>query len=623
MNSKMTPIELARQTLMQLSKNQIPPTPENFRRVYDEIAGVDSVDHAAVLNKTLKKVLHEIGKDNPKYLAVAQEITTLVEQHDASKLEDKLRLLLKPEVKQVDETNWARLLRYLLKQLETNHAGLTISQKKEGLNRVIINFSHEPNQLGQKIHALVASWGAEQPTIQTATAADAEVVNSAASPSASQVALHLVNQANGADENPIRLAIAWRDMLIRTISLIVLPQFADVPAAVKRIEGMIQQARESQTIEDVNQLGEALKSTLLRAEMQHDSQHRMQEALVQMLRLLVSSMGELTVDDKWLHGQLAIVQEIIAKPLNIDSVYNAESSLKELILKQSSIKPGLIEAKDTIKNMISTFMSGLAEITESTGTYQAQINRYQEQITATDDMRQLNAILKNLVGDIGVMNATAQKSHDGFQETQKKVDEAEKKISELTMKLEYISEVAHQDFLTGALNRRGMDEAINIEFERADRHRTPLSLAMIDIDHFKKINDTMGHSTGDEALAHLAKVVKSVLRSTDVLARYGGEEFVVILPGSKQDDAVKVIAGVQRELTKKFFLHNNERVLMTFSAGVSERMPGESVDAVLPRADAALYAAKQSGRNRVIGAITPEPITQQSEETANYQITSG
>jgi diguanylate cyclase len=147
-----------------------------------------------------------------------------------------------------------------------------------------------------------------------------------------------------------------------------------------------------------------------------------------------------------------------------------------------------------------------------------------------------------------------------------------------------------------------MDEALGKEFERSDRHGTPISLAMIDIDHFKKINDTLGHATGDEALAHLAKIVKGVLRSTDILARYGGEEFVVILPGTKQADAVSVVTGVQRDLTKNFFLHNNERVLITFSAGVAERMAGEAVDAVLPRADAALYVAKQTGRNRVVGA---------------------
>jgi diguanylate cyclase len=336
--------------------------------------------------------------------------------------------------------------------------------------------------------------------------------------------------------------------------------------------------------------------------MQNDSQHHMQEALLQMLRLLISSMGELTVDDKWLHGQIAIVQAIISKPLNIDSIYNAESSLKELIFKQASIKPGLIEAKDTLKTMIGTFVSSLADITAITGTYETRISDYQKQISNTEDMVQLNVILQSLVGDIKAMSADAKQSHVAFQETQKRVEEADKQINELTIKLDYISEVAHEDFLTGALNRRGMDEALGKEFERSDRHGTPISLAMIDIDHFKKINDTLGHATGDEALAHLAKIVKGVLRSTDILARYGGEEFVVILPGTKQADAVSVVTGVQRDLTKNFFLHNNERVLITFSAGVAERMAGEAVDAVLPRADAALYVAKQTGRNRVVGA---------------------
>ena len=118
----------------------------------------------------------------------------------------------------------------------------------------------------------------------------------------------------------------------------------------------------------------------------------------------------------------------------------------------------------------------------------------------------------------------------------------------------------------------------------------------------KEINDKLGHSTGDVALVHLAKVVKSIIRSTDVLARYGGEEFIIILPGTKEDDAIEVIKGVQRDLTKNFFLQNNERVLITFSAGVAERFSNETVDEVLPRADAALYMAKQTGRNRVIGA---------------------
>lgn len=598
----MTPLELARQTLMQLSKSQSPPTPDNYRRVYNEIAGVESADSSAILSKAFDKVLNDLGKEKPKYLVASQKIAVLLKKQDSANLESHLRSLLPAGSSDTDGVNWATLLRYLLKQLDVNHSGITLTRKKEGLSRVIINFANDPNQLGQKIQSLVTSWGEGQ----TITHVNAEN-NSEASPTELDVtpkseSIVAKKQVIEADEAPLKLAIGWRDLLIRTITLVVLPQFSEIPPAAKRIEALIKRAQEANTLEEVDALSETLKSTLLRAEMQTDSQHRMQESLVQMLRLLVSSMGELTVEDKWLHGQIAIVQDIISKPLNLDVVYNAESSLKELIFKQASIKPGLIAAKETLKGMMSTFISGLADITESTDTYQIKIANYQEQISATEDMAQLNVILQSLVGDIHTMNADAQHSQSEFLETQKKVEEAEKQINELTTKLDYISEVAHEDFLTGALNRRGMDDAIQREFARADRHNTPLSLAMIDIDHFKKINDTMGHSTGDVALAHLAKVVKSVLRSTDVLARYGGEEFVVLLPGSKQSDAVNVIAGVQRDLTKNFFMHNSERVLITFSAGVSERVTGEGIDAVLPRADAALYLAKQTGRNRVVGA---------------------
>lgn len=597
----MTPLELARQTLMQLSKSHSPPTPENFRRVYDDIAGVESVDHSAMLGKSLEKVLLGMSKDKPKLAAAAQKISSSLKNHDSISLESQLRQLIFVERDDIG-VNWASLLRYLLKQLDVNHSGITLSRKKEGVNRVIINFANDPCQLAQKIQALVTSWGEGRPVIETAGVDQLVADNEMQNLSTVQVnTQHQTHHSNDSD-NQMKLAIAWRDLLIRTINLIILPQFADNPAAAGRIETLITQAQAAKTMEELNELSEALKSSLLRAEMQNDTQRRMQESLVQMLRLLVSSMGELTIDDHWLHGQIAIVQDIISKPLNIDVVYNAESSLKELIFKQSNIKPGLLAAKDTLKNMMNTFVSGLADITNSTGIYQAKMNEYQKQITVTDDVTQLNTILQSLIGDIGVMSADAQKSNNAFQDTQKKVEEAEKQINELTIKLDYISEVAHQDFLTGALNRRGMDEAIEREFNRADRHNTPLSLAMIDIDHFKKINDTMGHSTGDVALAHLAKVVKSVLRSTDILARYGGEEFVILLPGSKQEDAVNVVTGIQRDLTKNFFLHDNNRVLITFSAGVAERMTGEHVDEVLPRADAALYIAKQTGRNRVVGA---------------------
>jgi diguanylate cyclase len=129
-----------------------------------------------------------------------------------------------------------------------------------------------------------------------------------------------------------------------------------------------------------------------------------------------------------------------------------------------------------------------------------------------------------------------------------------------------------------------------------------MSIALLDIDNFKSLNDTHGHQAGDGALVHLARVIKASIRPTDIVCRYGGEEFVILLPGTGLQDSVMVISRLQRELTKRFFLHDNQRLLITFSAGVAERRTGESRDDAIGRADSAMYVAKRSGKNRVVVA---------------------
>jgi diguanylate cyclase len=154
--------------------------------------------------------------------------------------------------------------------------------------------------------------------------------------------------------------------------------------------------------------------------------------------------------------------------------------------------------------------------------------------------------------------------------------------------------------LTGALNRKGLDEAMEKEISRLRRQGGTLSLALLAIDNFKKLNDSIGHSAGDAALVHLAKVVEEVVRPDDTLARYGGEEFVVLLPNTTGDEAVAVMTRVQRELTRKFFLNKNDKILITFSCGVAEIANEEEPYDALKRADAAMYLAKRAGKNRVI-----------------------
>ena len=156
--------------------------------------------------------------------------------------------------------------------------------------------------------------------------------------------------------------------------------------------------------------------------------------------------------------------------------------------------------------------------------------------------------------------------------------------------------------LTGALNRKGMDEALESEVGRLRRQGGSLSLALLDIDNFKKLNDSLGHAAGDAALVHLTEVTHQAIRPQDTLARYGGEEFVVLLPNTPLEDGVSAMVRVQRELTRRFFLNNNDKVLITFSCGVAEMSGEETPYDTLKRADAAMYLAKRAGKNRVVPA---------------------
>jgi diguanylate cyclase len=155
--------------------------------------------------------------------------------------------------------------------------------------------------------------------------------------------------------------------------------------------------------------------------------------------------------------------------------------------------------------------------------------------------------------------------------------------------------------LTGALNRQGLDEALAREIATLRRKETPLSVALLDIDNFKKLNDSKGHEVGDVALTHLAKVARECMRPQDTLARYGGEEFVILLPDTALENGIEAMKRLQRELSMRFFMAGEDRILITFSAGVAQVTPEEDGMDAVRRADQAMYLAKRAGKNRVMG----------------------
>jgi diguanylate cyclase len=179
------------------------------------------------------------------------------------------------------------------------------------------------------------------------------------------------------------------------------------------------------------------------------------------------------------------------------------------------------------------------------------------------------------------------------------LDTTRKRLDQVTAELERSRALARIDPLTGSANRRGMEEIVEREISRARRCKTPLCLAILDIDHFKRVNDEHGHDTGDRALIHLVTVIKSGLRDTDQVCRYGGEEFAVVLPDSRMQGALFVVERLRVMIETAHLPIASGTLQICFSAGIAEFAGNDNRDSVLKRADEALFAAKCAGRNRV------------------------
>ena len=288
--------------------------------------------------------------------------------------------------------------------------------------------------------------------------------------------------------------------------------------------------------------------------------------------------------------------------MNQRTIRDAEHRLKEVIFKQSQLKHSLTEAKEALKQMLAGFVDHLSEFADSTSDYHDKIEVCVEKISQADDIAQLEGVLAEVIRETRIIQINAQRSRDDLRASKQRVEDAERRINELQGELDKASLLVRNDQLTGTLNRRGLEEAFDSEVGRAQRRKSTLCVAMLDIDNFKKLNDTLGHEAGDGALIHLVTVIRTTLRPQDTLARFGGEEFVILLPDTQLEDANKAIVRLQRELTKRIFLHDNEKVLITFSAGLTDYRYDDTQATVTKRADEAMYVAKKAGKNRVVTA---------------------
>lgn len=584
----MSPFEIARETLKRLAQQRTVPTPDNYRALYHEIAG--TAEHENFPEKPLKALAAALPRATPEQLRFARQLDGAIGARNWEGVQSALTDLLNRNA--AEPPNWSALIRDLVLRLEARQTDLTPARKREALERVL-SATPTPELLHTRLQGLLKGWAqgnapeaAQDAGADPAAAGVAGAVPPAPTPAAPPA-------AGDTSAELLELLAQLLEMAIG----IVLVDNAEMTAEAKRLAAA---ARAARAPREIAAFIAAMKRFGYRLHFVAEDQAELRASLLHLLHLVIDNIGELVIDDQWLQGQIAAVLELFNQPLNLRRLDDVERRLKDVIYKQSALKKSLNEAQDQLKAMLVTFVDRLAGFSASTGSYHDKIERCAEKIGKAGDIAELTVVLDEVMQETRAVQLDAQRTHDELQLMRRKVEEAEREVERLQQELASASELVRHDPLTGALNRRGMGDALDTELSRTKRHGSQLCLALLDIDNFKKLNDALGHAAGDAALVHLARVVQETIRPEDTLARYGGEEFVVLLPNTALEEAITAMARVQRELTRRFFLHNNDKVLITFSCGVAELGAGETAQAALQRADSAMYLAKRAGKNRVM-----------------------
>jgi diguanylate cyclase len=303
-------------------------------------------------------------------------------------------------------------------------------------------------------------------------------------------------------------------------------------------------------------------------------------------------------------GQNASLNKIVNETLarsgkltdaDLDQIYETYLSQIGTTDRIDKVGAKVIDEIDDVMNLI-------ADALGMTSSFSDSLAGASKTLSIANDREQIKTVVETLVH-------TAREMQQTKTVLEERLTISKQEISNLQQNLEAIRAESLTDPLTGLGNRKYFDRALDAAVQFAVKQDEPLSLLMLDIDHFKSFNDSYGHLTGDQVLRLVGQSLKHIINGRDTIARYGGEEFAVVLPATALDKAQALAEQIRRavmarELKKKSTGEILGRV--TVSVGVSMLQPGDDMDTLIERADACLYAAKRGGRNRVISEADPE-----------------
>lgn len=245
-------------------------------------------------------------------------------------------------------------------------------------------------------------------------------------------------------------------------------------------------------------------------------------------------------------------------------------------------------------SLLDGMTSHLTEAGDRMGRQGDQLKAYIEQLNSASSEPDTKTICRDIVLE-------TQRIIDGNTDLKNHINNTVTELNSLKLELGNLRKAVKTDMLTGLLNRRGVEEAITKPMEDAQKETAPFTLIIADIDRFKRINDNYGHLTGDNVLKLISKLIQRHIKGRDVAGRFGGEEFIMALPETKMDGGFALAEQIRTSLEKMRWQSKSSGKdigTITISLGVAQFIPGEDLNTLIARADSALYAAKENGRNR-------------------------
>ncbi len=536
--------ELARATIKRLAELRLPPTPENYRQIYVELGG-EAVPPPA---STARPVCE------PKAAPAANDA--------AAKTAPRLAL--------------ADLLQQLLAEWERTQAGLTQMQKRIQIEQLA------------RLRADEQAWGALQQMVSRWAA----LPNRRAEDS-------LV------DDEPVVAADSgaqpWRSLWLATLEQGVLP-LCQQPEQSERLRGLIAQAQGAELPPAA--LPGALRDVWIAMERQAGENAALLDALVALVRLILEHLAEL-VPQPWVGAQASAIGEQLQPPLKLQQVQAAQSGVRDLLMRHGVVRRSEAEAHATAKALIDLLVRKISDFSTEGDAYNARMHDRLQQLEASREWADIHRIVSEVLEDSRAMLASSDQLSAHLRQAQQQAEIAQRRIDSLEGELQQLSQQLLEDPLTGALNRRGLDAAFTREAARAQRHGRPLAAALLDLDHFKRVNDDYGHDAGDRVLRALVQLARRLVRPSDVVARLGGEEFMLLLPDTPGPQSGVVVQRLLDAFRSQTLVRDAQgrRVELTFSAGVGELCPKESFSQFYQRVDAALLRAKAAGRQRIEPAM--------------------